>query len=124
LDEHRFPEAVKLQEALLSLAITIPELQRSLLICDRIYCELVGNNDSAIIESLLTPEQLKLMKRMQNYPTVIRTQYALARLHDRDEHSAAKLKRQFEVCAATYPYSGELRSQFELMELASKIINT
>jgi hypothetical protein len=118
LDEHRFQEAIELQDTLLSSA-TVPEVQRCLLACDRIYCELIGNNDSTVIEKLLSPSQLKLMNSMQNYPTVLRTQYALALLHDSDEHLAAKLKQQFEECVKTYPYSGELYSQLELMDIVN-----
>jgi hypothetical protein len=124
LDEQRFSEAAELQDMLLSPSVAMPAVQRSLLVCDRIYCELLGNNDAELIEKLLTSGQQKLMKRMENYPTVIRTQYALARLHQFDEHTAEELKRQFEACADSYPYSGELRSQLELMELADKISNT
>ena len=96
-------------------------LHRSLLICDRIFAELIGENRGDVIGCMLTKEQLAFMKAMKSYPSVIRTQYALALLLEKDPEKAETLKNELEKVARTYPYPHEIDSERELLRIAERV---
>lgn len=118
MDEHRFPEADALIQRLLSLDSGIVGLHRGMLLCDRIYCELLGQNRPQVLEQCLTKEQHKFMQSMKNFPSVIRTRYVYTLLGKKDPLEALRLKIEFERSVSTYPYSSDVTSERELMELA------
>ena len=60
------------------------------------------------------------MKSMKTYPSVLRTQYVYALLARKDLAEAAKIKEKFEQCAKTYPYTSEIQSERELIEIAEQ----
>lgn len=120
MDEHRLEEADQLMAHLLDAAPGMIEMYRFLLINDRIYCELLGENRRDVIEGFLTKKQCKLTKAMGNSPTVIRTQYACALLSEHNEKQAEAIKQQFRKLEKTYPYSTDLEAERELMELAAQ----
>ena len=102
-------------DALLSSDCALIGLHRNLLVCDLIFCKLMLGKEYL---SLLTGEQKKFMTAMKNYPSVIRTQYAMALLGEKDRTKADKIKQLFEKRAKTYPYPCEIQSERELMEKA------
>ena len=57
---------------------------------------------------------------MQRFPSVIRTEYALAVLYEKDDAKAQKALEQFEKCSKTHPYPTDIESERELLELISK----
>ncbi len=118
VDSHRFEEADKMMEHLLEIDSGIAGIHRNLMICDRIYIELITEKRKDLLEGLLTKEQKKFMKSMKNFPSVIRTEYAYALLDGQDMAKAEKFKELFEKCAKTYPYPNEVQSERELMEIA------
>lgn len=120
MDEHDFAEAREIHDKLLESDAAIAGVYRGLLICDRIYCECLGNNSSEIISGLLNKEQLLFMKRMKNSLSVLRTQYALKLLYEQDNQGAENIKRDFERYAANYPYKGDAQSERELVLIAEK----
>lgn len=120
MDAHNFDEADKLMAHILSIDSSIVGLHKSLLICDRMYCEMISNNRQDVLEQMLTKEQKKFMKSMKNYPSVLRTEYAYALLSQNDTARANAIKTQFEKCAKTYPYNSDIQSERELMEIAEK----
>ena len=117
-DEHRFAEADELMARLLSLDSGIVGLYRQLLICDRMYIELITQNRSDEIEKMRTKEQVKLMKAMKNYPSVLRTEYAYALLSQRDREKAAGILKDFEDQAGRFPYPGEIEAEREFITIA------
>lgn len=118
MDEERFSEADELMAHLLEIDSGIIGLHRAMMTCDRLYCELIAENRADVIEAYLTKEQRKLMKSMKGLISVIRTEYALALRHDKDEAKAAKLKAQFERRAKTYPYASDIEPERALMHIA------
>lgn len=120
MDEQRFEEADALMERMFTNGSGMAGLYRGLMICDRMYVELLGESRGEIIDGWLTKEQKKLMGSMKTYPGVIRTEYALALLHRRDEAAAEKVKARFEKYARTYPYPADIASERELMEIAAE----
>ena len=56
------------------------------------------------------------MKAMKSFSSVIRTEYALALLFEKDTQKAEE--NTFEKVAKTYPYSQDIESERELMRIA------
>lgn len=117
VDEHKFKEADELMARLLSKESGIVGIHKSLMICDRVYIELITENRTASIDAFLTKEQKKFMQAMKKFPSVIRTEYAYAALHEKDGKKTDKLKKQFEKCAKTYPAAADIESERELIQI-------
>ena len=120
MDEEKFEEADALMAYLLEIESGIVGLHHDLLMCDRIYVELVGENRSEVIERMMTKEQKRFMKAMKRFPSVLRTQYALALLSEKNTAKAETVRNDFEKIAKTYPYPQEINSERELMKIAEQ----
>ena len=122
MDAHKFEEADKLMAHILEIDSGIVDLHRRLMVCDRMYVEMITENRREILEGMLDKEQKKFMKSMKNFPSVLRTEYVYALLGEKDTVKADKVKNQFEKFAKTYPYQNDVQSERELMEIAEKNI--
>ena len=122
MDAHKFEEADKLMAHILEIDSGIVDLHRRLMVCDRMYVEMITENRREILEGMLDKEQKKFMKSMKNFPSVLRTEYVYALLCEKNIVKANKVKNQFEKCAKTYPYQNDVQSERELMEIAEKNI--
>lgn len=120
VDAHRFPEAEEKIAHLLNAKTGIVDLYRNLLLCDRIYMELLGESRPDVLEDLRSKELERFMKKMKTYPSVLRTQYAYALLAEGDSRKAWEYKAQFEKITKTYPYPSDIQSERELMALAEE----
>lgn len=121
MDEEKFEEADALMAHLLEIESGIVGLHHDLLICDRIYVELIRENRSDVIEGMLTKEQKQFMKAMKRFPSVLRTQYALALLWEKDVSRAETIKRDFEKAVKSYPYPHEIEAERDLMLIAERV---
>lgn len=119
MDMHQFSEASALIDDLLGTDKAMIPLLRNLLICDRIFCELIEEKDNDFIEELRTEEYINFIKQMRNNPSVIRTEYAYALLFEKNADQAQKIEAQFEKRMRTYPYLCEVESERELMDIAA-----
>ena len=124
MDEEKFEEADALMARLLAIESGIIGLHYDLLMCERIYVELIGQNRSEVIESMLTKEQKKFIKATKRSPSVLRTQYALALLWEKDAAKAGAIRRSFEKTVNAYPYPHEIDFERELMRIAEQRIVT
>ena len=123
-EQHRFEEADALMKRLLEMESGIVGLYKNLMICDRLYIELISENRKDVVDAFLTKEQKSFMKSMKTYLTVMRTEYAYALLCNEDEEKAEKIKAQFEKCAKNYPYEADIKTERTLMQLAcEKFLN-
>lgn len=123
MDAMDLEKAYKLMDNLLQMKTGIVGLHRNLMIVDRVYCELVGENKLEKIDEMLDKQQKKFMKSMKNYPSVLRTEYVYALLAEKDTAKAEKIKEKFEKNALRYPYPSEIVSERNLMEYAEKYSN-
>ena len=121
MDNHLFMEADHLMDKLLNMDSAIVGLHRNLMMCDRIYCELIGENREDNIDAMLDKQQKKFMKSMKNFPSVLRTEYSYVMLKENDLEKSSKIKEKFEKCAHTYPYSSDIDSERELMEIVDSL---
>lgn len=117
LDEHKFEQADAAISHLLEIDSGLIGLNRNLLVCDRLFIELITENRPEIINELLTKEQKKFMKSMKDYPSVLRTRYALALLFEKDSVKAEKIKERFDKVSKSYTNPGEIRTETELISL-------
>lgn len=118
MDADQLAEADALMAHMLEIDSGMVGLHRQLMICDRMYVELMGQNRREILDGMLTKEQKRFMESMRNFPSVLRTKYVYALLSERDAGKAARVKAQFEKCAKTYPYPQDVQAERELMEKA------
>lgn len=121
MDQQQFEKADALMEHMLTIDSGIVGIHRSLMICDRIYLELISQNRSEELSHMLTKEQKQFMKAMKTFPSVLRTQYTYALLAEKDLQKAEKILIAFEKCAKTYPYPNDIQSERELIENARKL---
>ena len=122
MDQQNFAEADRLIAHLLEIDSGIVGLHRSLMICDRMYCELIRDNRKEVLEEMLTKEQVKFMKAMKQFPSVIRTEYVYALLALKDTAKANAARELFEKVAKTYPYPSDVQSERELIEIADGVL--
>ncbi len=120
MDAQRFEEADKLMNHFLEINSGIVGLHRSLMICDRMYVEIITNNCREAVDAMFSKEQKKFMKLMKDYPSVMRTEYAYALLCEKDKIKADNVKNRFEKYSKIYPYSGDMQSERELMKIAEE----
>ena len=118
MDAHRFGEADALMEHLLTVADGMAGIHRSLLLCDRMYVELMGACREEKLEALCDGNVRAVMKQMKKFPTILRVRYAEALLRERDGEKAEKILSAFEKVSESYPYASDIQSERELMELA------
>ncbi len=123
MDEERFEEADELMAHLLEIESGMVGLHRSILVCERIYVELIHQNRREVVEEKLTKNLQSFMKAMKDTLSILRTQYAIALLYDGDKAKAEAIKAQFEKRAKTYPYPHEIDSERDLMKLAENKFN-
>lgn len=117
MDRHCFAEADALMARLLDLDSGIVDLHRRLLLCDRMTCALL-RGDRAAAEAMHSKGQKKFMRSMKNFPSVIRTEYALA-LAAGDSAGAEAARRRLDACAKRYPYPSDIAGERELMGLVA-----
>lgn len=118
MDEEKFEQADRLMKHMLGIESGIIGVHRNLLICDRMYIELITECRHEVIDAMRTQELLQFMKLMKKFPSVLRTQYACSLLYERNTAAAAEIKKQFELCAGRYPYPSDIQSERELMTIA------
>ena len=117
-DMYCLDEADAAARRLLAEDTAVPGIYRGLLLCDRIFFTLLRGEDPA---ALLTKEQKKFMKSMKSFPSVLRTEYVLAR-HEGDSARAETLRAAFDKMARRYPNPSDIASERELMALADEKI--
>ena len=76
MDAQCFAEADALMKRFLEGKNGIAGLNRGLLGNDRMYLELIGENRPEVLKAMKTPEQMKIMRAMKNYLSILRTEYA------------------------------------------------
>lgn len=118
--DERFEEADALMAHMLEIESGLIGIHRNYLVCCRIYNELIGENREDVIEKMLSDEQKKYMKAMKSNITVIRIEYAIARLYEYNDTKAEKILASFEKAAKTHPYPIEIEIERRLIEIVDQ----
>ena len=120
MDQHLFGEADALMKRLLSWQNGIVGLYRNLMVCDRMYVEMISQNRQEVLEEMRSKDQLQIMKAMKKFPSVLRTEYAYALLVEKDSMKAGRILDQFDRCAKSYPYPSDIEGERELMRIVDE----
>ena len=120
MDEGKFEEADNLMAHFLKIESGIVGLHRFLMICDRIYVEAIGECRIDVIEKMMSATQIKFMKQMKSFPSVIRTEYIYALLCEKNHAKADGIMAFFEKMGKKYPYPQDIESERELIGIANK----
>ena len=124
IDQQQFDEADTLMKRLLSQQNGIVGLYRNLMVCDQMDVEMISKNRKEILDEMRTRDQMKVMKAMKKYPSVLRTEYVYTLLAEQNPKKAEKLMAQFRQCAKSYPYPSEIEGESQLMTLANERITS
>ena len=97
-------------------------IYRNLLLLDKITIDLMENGVDADISALNDPQVKVLRRSMAKYPAVIRTEYAVRLLKEKDPTAAKKYTDLLDAVGKTYPMKSDIESETEIMNhLASCI---
>lgn len=120
MDQHNFEEANEKMKQILRAKTAIVGVHRNLLVCDRIYCELINENKTSA-KKLMTTELKNFMQSMKDFPSIIRTEYTYALLVEEALDKANALKKKFIEKGKTYPYPADIRSEKELIDIVTNL---
>ncbi len=119
MDEMRFDDAKSEAERILRKGSLNP-IYESVLKNELVFVSLV-NGDTESAEKHYTDELKKFMRSMKTNPSILRTEYAVALLYEKNPQQASEKKAAFEKAAAKYPNPCEIEGERELMDYADKI---
>lgn len=117
IDKHDFDSAEILMDKLLNEEAGTVEIHRRQLICNKIYFELISDNNPEVIKNLIDKPQKSFMNSMKSDPSVMRTNYALAVLNEKNKEKAQKIRKEFEKREKTYAFSADMQTDRELIEI-------
>lgn len=118
MDALNLPGAEAAIRSLLRRKTGVLPIYRSLLTLDGACCELIVGRPGDLTEAFATPAVQQIVKGMKTHITILRAQYIVALLRDRDEAQATKYQQAFDRAAARYPYPQDVASERALMALA------
>ena len=118
MDAGKFQQANQLITHMQQINSGMSAVYSYLLTCDQIYLELIGENRAEAVERMVTNPQKKFMKTMKSFPSVLRTEFALALLFENNSEKALHMQAQFNKLAQKYPYPQDIQAEQELMDIA------
>lgn len=121
MDEQRFAETAQAIDALEAQETAVLPLHRNLLLCDRLTCALLtGEDPQPWLDRWNSKEMQAFRHQMKGFLSVLRTEYAVAVLVQKDDKAAQNLRTEFDRKAKTYPYRAEAASEQALLEQVDK----
>ena len=121
IDQHLFSEAEKQIEWILNSDMNITELNRHIIISNRIYIEMINQNRIDVIDEMLDKEQVDFMEQIKNSAAVARVKYAYALLVKDDELDASKHKKEFDKIAASSLFPALINSELGLIDIVDEV---
>lgn len=116
-DKLNFNGAKEIYENLLQ-SKGLVSIHRNEIECELLFFELIGDCDKYRIKNLYTRKLKKYIKTTaEYYPSRSRLMYAYYTLYKKDFAKANKAKATFEKRIKTYPFSGEIHRDVEMMNL-------
>ncbi|MBE5803508.1 MAG: M50 family metallopeptidase [Clostridiales bacterium] len=119
MDAMNFDEAER-QMLLLMDDQYVPGIYRQLMTFDLAWLEMMNDRPGEMVARLETKEIQQFAKAMKQFPSILRTQYAVSLLRDKDEKKAEDIRVRFNRMAAQYPHESEIAGERELMELTER----
>ncbi len=100
---------------------SLVSIYKKLLTLDRCTIEVIEKGKEANIEDYYQKDIQTFIRAMQNYPRVIRSRYAIARLYENNEKEAEELLKRFDVISSKHNDEGDINSEKELIEYIKNI---
>lgn len=113
LDLHDFDTAYEMIKHLYENKNKLMGVHQQLIINDLLYLALYFQNEE-MIQTIMTKKYKKSRKIMKGSPSFLRTEYAYALSQSLDTD---KIMKQFHKISKKYPYSSEIESELELIEI-------
>lgn len=119
MDAMNFDEAERIMRPLMNDK-HVQGIYHQLMTFDLAWIELYKGCPGDMVAKLESKEIKQFAKAMKSFPSVLRTQYAVALLKDKDEKKAAEIRAAFDKMAAQYPHESEIIGERELMALTEQ----
>ena len=120
MDLHRFSEARAKAEELISGEYALPALYTALITGDIAFIDLLEKGKEADLSALSEKTNAAVLKQMRDYPSVLRTRYAVELLSNGDRERAEGVLKTFEKVSASFPSPSEIETERELIVIASE----
>lgn len=117
MDAHDFAAAKKLLDRIEDPDCGVAGIHRTLLRLDRLFINILENGADTDLSVLEDSELKTVMRAMKHYPSVIRTEYAVAKGVKKDEAAASACLAHFESVTKTYPNPADIATERDLMAL-------
>lgn len=117
MDEHKFDKVIDEINDVIDNKYLLT-IYKALLLNNLKYCYIVLDKDLKDIK--IDNQCNDILKKMKEYPSVLRTDYAYALLIEKDSDKANRLLKKFNRLEKTYPYIGEYISEKELVDVVMK----
>lgn len=117
MDLHKFEEAKSNIEYIVEKSTGIIDIHSALLKGDLAYIHLLQNEKEEAKRIMEDKKVKQIIKAMKKFPSVIRTEYAYAKIVEENEKKAEEKKKLFQKISKTYPHQSDIDSELELMEL-------
>jgi hypothetical protein len=121
MDNHNFKEAKEFGEKILSEADQILELHKNELCCELLFLEIIGDKHKEEIDRLYTKDLKRYIKAAKSQLPKQRLLYAYAKLIALDETEAKKVLEKFNGLCLTYPFTGEIEAERELIAIVDNL---
>lgn len=89
---------------------------------ERLFIKLLNEKENADLTILEDPMVKAVKGSMKNFITNLRIDYALAKLHSKDEVAAAKIKEKFDKVCQSHPVKADVELEKELIEIVDKAV--
>lgn len=117
MDEQRFAEAAQQIDTLDAAPTALLPLHHRMLLCDRLTCALLTGEDAAPFVRRWNSREVKAFRsQMRRYPAVLRTEFAVTLLVEKDAARAEKIRSQMEKALRSYPYAAEAAAEHALLQ--------
>ena len=120
MDSKDFEKAGERIRLLCSEEVSIAPLYRALLVNDAVFPEVLEKGGEVDLSAIREKDTAAILKQMRAFPSVIRTEYAVAALAENDRAKADSAMTAFEKTAKSYPNPIEIESERELIGLVGK----
>lgn len=120
IDGQQLKQAQAMAEEFLALETGMLDLHRNELLCELLFCELLGPCRRERVTQLYSHASRHIQATARNNISRCRLLYAKALLFDGDQAKAREERARFEALAKFHPYRGEVEGERELMALASQ----
>lgn len=124
-EENRHMDALEFEKVLEDIDFLFSEncavngVYKAMLTCDKVTIDILKNGEQADLLPLSEKTVSSILRRMKNYPAVLRTRYAEEKQQG-NEKAAEKILRTFEKVAKLHPSPSEIESERELLREIDK----